>query len=247
MTLSLARSFSGFASAVVLLTLASCGSMDPAVEARDAESTSAPILAVEVPPTQDPDREVDTSSVGEMPGDFAEQMAAAQRFTEPSDRHELLNRFVGDWRVQTSFVLGGVRQPAGPGGEMHCELVLGDRFLRGQSREAFVVPGAPGGEAMIVESELMLGHDNFKQSYVAMLANSGETAIRYAEGDHDPSSDQLICYGTLDEYLTGEHDKMVRYVWRFDGSERIVLEVHDLAIGANNTQVLEIEYRRKQN
>jgi hypothetical protein len=54
-----------------------------------------------------------------------------------------------------------------------------------------------------------------------------------------------ILYGTLDEYLTGEHDKIMKYVWRLQSASRIVLEVHDLAIGDNNTRVLEMASRRR--
>jgi hypothetical protein len=64
--------------------------------------------------------------------------------------------------------------------------------------------------------------------------------MRQSEGDMDPSGKVLITYGTLDEYLTGEHDKMVKYVWRFDSDDKIVLEIHDLPIGEKNTKVLEI-------
>jgi hypothetical protein len=42
-------------------------------------------------------------------------------------------------------------------------------------------------------------------------------------------------YGTLDEYLTGEHDKMVKSVWRFVSDDEMRLEVHDLAIGESNS------------
>ena len=52
-------------------------------------------------------------------------------------------------------------------------------------------------------------------------------------------------YGTLDEYLTGEHDKMVKTIWRFISKDEMVMEVHDLHIGEKNTQVIEIRYTRK--
>ena len=55
---------------------------------------------------------------------------------------------------------------------------------------------------------------------------------------------EKIAYGTLDEYLTGEHDKMVKYVWRFTSPTQMVLEVHDLPIGENNTKVVEITFRK---
>ena len=50
----------------------------------------------------------------------------------------------------------------------------------------------------------------------------------------------------LDEYLTGEHDKMVKYAWRFLSPDEMVLEVHDLHIGEQDTMVLETRYRRVQ-
>jgi hypothetical protein len=54
----------------------------------------------------------------------------------------------------------------------------------------------------------------------------------------------LIRYRTPNEYLTGEYDKMVKYVWRLQSASRIVLDVHDLAIGENNTKVLEIAFTK---
>jgi hypothetical protein len=53
-------------------------------------------------------------------------------------------------------------------------------------------------------------------------------------------------YGTLDEYLSGEHDKMVKYVYRFVSADEIVFEVHDLPIGEVNTQVMEFRFTRKK-
>ena len=64
------------------------------------------------------------------------------------------------------------------------------------------------------------------------------------EGDVDPKTSALLMYGTLDEYLTGEHDKMVKTVTRFLSADKIVMEIHDLAIGEDNTKVLEVTYTR---
>ena len=46
--------------------------------------------------------------------------------------------------------------------------------------------------------------------------------------------------------MTGEHDKMVKSVWRFVSDDEMKLEVHDLPIGEDNTQVFEIRYRRRK-
>ena len=54
-----------------------------------------------------------------------------------------------------------------------------------------------------------------------------DTAMVHSEGDMDQTGKTLLTYGTLDEYLTGEHDKMVKYIWRFQSPTRIVFEVND--------------------
>jgi hypothetical protein len=66
-----------------------------------------------------------------------------------------------------------------------------------------------------------------------------------SEGDMDPGGKALILYGTIDEYLTGEHDKMVKWVWRFDSPTQMRIEVHDLPIGEKNTQVLGMKFTKK--
>jgi hypothetical protein len=101
------------------------------------------------------------------------------------------------------------------------------------------VMGKPG------QALTIIGYDNFKRSYVVTTVQSMDTAMTHAEGDMDPGGQALIAYGTLDEYLTGEHDKMVKYVWRFLSRDRIVLEVHDLPIGEQHTKVVEFTYVRK--
>lgn len=89
-------------------------------------------------------------------------------------------------------------------------------------------------------SVIMMGYDNFKMSYVFTAVSNMDTAMLRTEGDMDPSGKTLIMYGTLDEYLTGEHDKMVKYLWRFESDDKTIMEIHDLPIGENNTKVIEI-------
>jgi hypothetical protein len=76
------------------------------------------------------------------------------------------------------------------------------------------------------------------------MVGNFDTAMIRAEGDMDPSGKALLLYGTLDEYLTGEHDKMVKTVWRFPSADKLVMEVHDLPIGEQNTKVFEVVYTR---
>ena len=114
----------------------------------------------------------------------------------------------------------------------------------GTSTTTWMMPG----RWLQTKAKGMLMGQNFEtftvMGYVFTTVSSVDTAMDRSEGDLDPKTNALVMYGTLDEYLTGEHDKMVRTVIRFNSDDEIVMEIHDLAIGENNTKVLEIKYTR---
>jgi hypothetical protein len=162
-------------------------------------------------------------------------MAKAKKFTQPGEPHKLFDRFVGKWTTEMRFYMGPKAMPAEMGTTEYAWLMPG-RWLKGETTGTLM--GRPA------KSFFLLGCDNFKQSYVFTTVSTMDTAMNHAEGDMDPGGKALIMYGTIDEYLTGEHDKMVKYVFRFLSPDKIVLEVHDLPIGETNTKVLEITYTR---
>ena len=167
--------------------------------------------------------------------EMAAAMAKAKRFTQPGDAHKVLERFVGRWT--TELRMFGMGKPTPPEkGVAEFSWLMPGRWLKMESTGSMM--------KLPTQTFMLLGYDNFKQSYVSTNISSLDTAMTHAEGDMDPSGKALISYGTLDEYLTGEHDKMVKYVWRFNSPGEMVLEVHDLPIGETNTKVVEITFRR---
>ena len=170
--------------------------------------------------------------------DMAAMMKRAQQYTTPGEHHQLLERFLGTWETATRITMPGVDAPAEKGVAEFTWLIEG-RWL--QQRLDGTLFGRPASSFSI------FGYDNFKQSYVITTVSSVDTAMVSSEGDLDPGGKVLLTYGTLDEYLSGEHDKMVKYVWRFESEDRMTMEIHDLPIGENNTQVVEVIYTRKKN
>ena len=166
---------------------------------------------------------------------MAEMMQQARKYTEPGPNHEFLKRFVGTWDTEMRITMPGMGGEAEKGTAVFRWLIPG-RWLAGETTG--MIMGNPA------ETFLIFGYDNFKQSFVTAQVSSLDTALTTSEGDLDPSGNALITYGTLDEYLTGEHDKMVKYLWRFLSDDEMVLEVHDLPIGEKNTQVIELRFKR---
>ena len=181
------------------------------------------------------------SPAGQDPQDpqkqMAEMMAKAKRYTQPGPHHELLHKFLGTWRTETTLFGGGRPMGAKTVGRAEATWLIDGRYLH------LVSQGQLMGQD--VEWHQFMGYDNFKQSYVATSVSSFDTAMTRAEGDLDPGGEVLLLYGTLDEYLTGEHDKMVKTLWRFVSDDEMVMEIHDLPIGLENTKVIEVRMTRE--
>ena len=171
------------------------------------------------------------------PQDMQAMMEKSKNITQPGKKHEFLNRFVGDWEVQTRFVMNGKKTPPEKGNASFQWMDnMGGRWL--SSKISGTMMGRPSHGFMLI------GYDNFKKSFVVTTVNNHDTSMLRSEGDLTRDKKALITYGTLNEYLTGEHDKMVKYIWRFKSENEFVLEVHDLHIGESNTMVLEDTFTR---
>lgn len=173
------------------------------------------------------------------PAAAADMMAAfekAKKFIQPGPHHKKLERFLGKWAIETRMFMGGQATPAEKGTAEFSWLMNG-RWLKTTWKGSMM--------RMPMEGFMIIGYDNFKMSYVTTAVSSMDTAMTHSEGDLDPSDKALLTYGTLDEYLTGEHDKMVKYVWRFPSADKMIFEVHDLPIGEHNAKVVEVTYTRQ--
>ena len=166
---------------------------------------------------------------------MAEMMAKMARYTQPGEEHALLERFLGKWDIEVRFTMGAsVSAPAI--GSAECRWLHPGRWIETQWSAPMM-----GAE---IEGTSIMGYDKFKMSYVATSVSTMDTAMNRVEGDLNQAGDVLLLYGTIDEYLDGQHDKMSKTVYRFLGQDKIVMEVHDFTIGEENTKVVEVTYKR---
>jgi hypothetical protein len=173
---------------------------------------------------------------GQDPQAMKAKMAQAAKLTQPGPNHKVLERFLGTWTTASSFVMGGKKTPPSEG-TMTFRWIMDGRWLACEWKGSLM--GRP------YESFWVLGYDNFKQSFVITTVQNMDTAMLRSEGDLTQDGKTLVTWGTLDEYLTGEHDKIVKNVFRFVDADHLTIEVHDMHIGETNTQVLDIGLARK--
>jgi len=156
----------------------------------------------------------------------------------PNRFHKRLERFLGDWDVELRIWMMPGAEPMVSKGSAQWTWLYPGKWIQGDSDVSMM--------GMQVRSRTVMGYDNFKRKYVSSVVNSLETALRSFEGNFGKDENSLYLYGSVDEYMTGEHDKTAASVFRFDGADRFTMEVHDLAIGLENARVFEMVMTRRK-
>lgn len=181
------------------------------------------------------------------PNELIEMLEQYSKYTNPGPEHEFLELLLGEWDVTARMTMMGAEAPGEKGRAVTTWKVPG-RFIESTWTGKLM---SMDGTAIVT-----MGYDRMRQSYVYSRISSMDTALYTAEGDLTRDQGALVMWGTLDEWMTGEIAKVVKYVHHFDGErnedgtwksiDSIVLEVHDMAIGLENTKVLEFVYTRAE-
>lgn len=157
----------------------------------------------------------------------------------PNENHKKLDAFVGTWDVESKIWMGG---PAAPPtvdkGSTTYSWDLGGRFLKQEYDGSMM--------GMPVHGLGYTGYDNFAKKYVGVWLDNSSTAIFPMDGTFNKEGNLLTMYGRMDEWMTGELGKNVKYQFRFLGKDKFVFEIHDLAIGEPNTKTMEMTMTRKK-
>jgi hypothetical protein len=171
------------------------------------------------------------------PPDMDAMMAMWAKVATPAEQHEMLQFFVGEWDVTSRAMMDPSAPPMESKGTASFVPVLGGRFIQQDYKCEFM--GQP------LEGIGLMGFDNYKKKFNMFWADNMGTAMYNAEGLLDQTGKVITCYGSMDEWMTGELDKAVKYVQRITGENSFVFEMHDLGIVPGETKVMEIEYRRR--
>lgn len=160
-------------------------------------------------------------------------MEMGQKMATPGKEQKWYEQFVGEWN--TSTVTMGM---APEKGTASMKMILGGRFLESHHQGKFM--------GMPMKGLGFAGYDNYKKKYTQMWVSSMSTAMSHSEGLMDQSGKRLTYWGTMDEWMTGEMDKPVKYVYQYVNKDKFVFEIHDLGIVPGETKVTEITYTRKE-
>lgn len=168
----------------------------------------------------------------ESPGETMARMARlGEILATPNKHHSFLETLSGEWKTSTSVM----KMPA-ENGVATSKMILGNRFLEISWEGPFM--GIP------TSGKITVGYDNYKKKYIGMFIDTSRTSMLTAEGMLDQSKSILSLWGTMDEWMTDEHDKPIMYRCKAIDQNHFVLELHDLGIIPGDTEVVTMHFNR---
>ena len=176
-------------------------------------------------------------SQGSAAPNMEEMMKKWQAAATPGPAHKALDPLVGEWNVEARWWMAG---PDGPPTESKATAqvrwILGGRFVQEDySGDMMQKPFHGIG---------VTGYDNLKKKYISTWIDDMGTAIFACEGATDPDGKVLTFLGKMDDCMTGQKDKPMKYVVRILSPDKHTFEMHDLSLGGKS-KIGEMTYTRK--
>lgn len=206
-----------------------------------AVSVATPVVSQEAEPARgqaNMDEEIDFRFKKPTPEESEEAMKRWMDTVKLGKYHRYLEKFIGEWETTMTVKWSPDAAPTVSKGKASYSWAFEKRWLLYRDENTFM--DAP------MNTLGFLGYDNFKKKFVGTHISTQTTALVAYEGVLDRTGTELMMWGPMDEPMTGEHDKVVRYHWKFDGKDKFVIEVHDLFISGDDTKVFDILFVRKK-
>lgn len=167
-----------------------------------------------------------------------EMMAQWAALNAMGPEHEKFKDMVGKWDAETKMWMMPGAPPEVSKGTAEFRLLFGGRYI--EQKFACDMNGQPF-EGLSIE-----GYDRIKKKFVSIWLDNTSTGMFVSEGVADASGKVCTYYGTSDDPLTGELDKMMKAVAREVSKDEAVFEMYEMRAGVGEVKVMEITYKRKK-
>jgi hypothetical protein len=167
-----------------------------------------------------------------------ELMAKWAELNAMGPEHEKFKEMVGKWDAESKMWVAPNTQPTVSKGTAEYRLILGGRYV--EQKFTCDMNGQP------FEGLSIFGYDRIKKKYVSIWMDNMCTGIMLSEGIMDATGKICTYYGTSDDPLTGELDKMCKEVVREVSKDEVVFEMYEMRGGVGEVKMMEITYKRKK-
>ena len=180
----------------------------------------------------------------EVSTELLEMLAKWQAVRVPSKQHELLRKLVGEWDIILRFHAG--EQTWESRCTSQCTLLHGGRFMLEQITGQVYAPDEKGSMQLeLFTATRLLGYDNYKKTFVGIFIDNGNTTMLSFLGIQkpDPSSEEIVMFGLIDEPMLDIHDTTMKYLLRLKDKDHYAWERYALAV-SDNAKIIDFNYSR---
>ena len=164
---------------------------------------------------------------------------ATKRWMEaatPAAAHKVLDPLVGDFDVASKWWMDPSAPPMESKGTTTKKWALDGRFVQEDFKGELM--------GMPLTGHGMTGYDNVKKQYNSFWVDSSSTAMYLALGTAPADGKTLTFHGKMDDVMTGEKDKPVKFTIKIEGPAKHVFSMYDLG-GGKEKRIAEMTYTKK--
>lgn len=176
---------------------------------------------------------MESSREGKM--DMQEMMEAYQKLAAPSEQHEKMARWEGQWDVRMKTWMGPDQPPQESRGTAEFKSILGGRFLQ-QTMHGEMMEGPYNGAGF-------LGYDKVTEKYVTVWIDDMSTSVMVFEGTADPEHKTITQTAHYDDPIQGPMD--FRTVTTVMDDDTMGFEMFSTGASGTEEKMMEIVYTRK--
>jgi hypothetical protein len=167
-----------------------------------------------------------------------EMMARWKDAMTPGAMHKKLEIFVGSWNAEVKMWMNGPDSPPTISkGTTRYSMVFGGRYLKQEFK------GKMMGQPYVGIG--YTAYDNMKKKYTGTWIDNMGTAISTMEGTIDEEGKTITLMGKMDDPMTGEMNKDVRYVYRIIDTDKHIFESYNESMDSKHP-AFQITYTRKK-
>ncbi|MGD9690107.1 MAG: DUF1579 domain-containing protein [Phycisphaerales bacterium] len=173
-------------------------------------------------------------------------MEAYMQSIKPGKQHEFLKQFEGTWTTTTKMFMDPAAPPMQTSGTATLKMIHGGRFLQHEFSGQMPMPTPDGKINNIPWTGLGLtGYDNNRKLFTFVWTDTMTTSLIAGKGSLDRTGKIMTCFGEMDEPMTGEIGKAVRYTTTVVSPDKWTFKIDEVLYGDPFT-VVEVEYTRKK-
>jgi hypothetical protein len=155
----------------------------------------------------------------------------------PGAEHKRLDAYAGSWNVHTKMWMAPDAPAMESDGTATAAWIFGGRYLEMNVKSEFM--GQP------FEGRSTIGYNNMRKTYESTWIDNMGTAISMMKGSFSADGKTFTYEGKMDDPMTGEKDKAMRFIETIVSPDEIHSEAHDPSLG-KKSKVMEMVYKRKK-